>query len=143
QTGQLDANGKLTISLPTAVAPDHKDMEYRVEARVTDDAGREIAGTNAVLATYGSFRIGVMPVSYLVQAGGRVRAAVEAQTYAGTPVRTPIEARLVTVSNYGNRQQESEYAHYAAATDAQGRAEIEFAAPPQPPPGSSWAIEAA
>src|ERR1022692_3682503 len=53
--GQLDADGKLTISLPTAVSDRKRDFVYRIEARVTDQANREITGRGWVIATYGSF----------------------------------------------------------------------------------------
>ena len=49
--GVLDANGRLTISLPTAIDDKHNDQDYRVEARVTDAANREVSGHSTVLAT--------------------------------------------------------------------------------------------
>ena len=52
----LDANGRLTVTLPTAVDGKHNDQDYRIEARVTDAANREVSGHATVLATYGSFR---------------------------------------------------------------------------------------
>ena len=45
QEGQLDADGKLTVNVPTAVPDRKSDYLYRIEARVTDDANREINGT--------------------------------------------------------------------------------------------------
>jgi hypothetical protein len=51
----LDANGKLTVTLPVAVDGKHNDQDYRIEARVTDAANREVSGHATVLATYGSF----------------------------------------------------------------------------------------
>jgi hypothetical protein len=55
----LDADGKLTVWLPVAVEAKPRDMDYRIEARVTDAANREVAGHSTVLATYGSFHIEV------------------------------------------------------------------------------------
>ena len=55
--GQLDADGKLTITLPTAVSERKQDFIYRIEARVTDQANREITGRGWVIATYGSFAV--------------------------------------------------------------------------------------
>ena len=42
--GQLDADGKLTINFPTTVSDHKTDYRYRIEARVTDQAKREIVG---------------------------------------------------------------------------------------------------
>ena len=41
--GVLDANGRLTVTLPTAVDGKHEDQDYRIEARVTDAANREVS----------------------------------------------------------------------------------------------------
>ena len=42
--GVLDANGRLTVSVPSAVDGKHQDQDYRIEARVTDAGNREVAG---------------------------------------------------------------------------------------------------
>ena len=55
QSGTLDADGKLQITVPTRVDSKHQDLVYRIEARVTDAGNREIAGHGYALATYGSF----------------------------------------------------------------------------------------
>jgi uncharacterized protein YfaS (alpha-2-macroglobulin family) len=88
--GLLDANGQLTVTLPTRVDGKHTDQDYRIEARVTDVANREVAGHSSVLATYGSFRVGVEPTNYVVQAGQPVRVKVTAQDYDNKPVLTQV-----------------------------------------------------
>ena len=65
--GVLDANGRLTVTLPAAVDGKHNDQDYRIEARVTDAANREVSGHSTVLATYGSFRVSVEPTSYVFE----------------------------------------------------------------------------
>ncbi len=67
--GVLDANGRLTVTLPAAIDGKHDDQDYRIEARVTDAANREIAGHSTVLATYGSFRLSAEPTSYVFYPG--------------------------------------------------------------------------
>ncbi len=86
----LDANGQLTVTLPTQIDRKHTDQDYRIEARVTDAANREVAGHSTVLATYGSFRLSVEPTSYVVQAGQPTRVKVTAQDYDGKPVQTKV-----------------------------------------------------
>ena len=79
--GVLDANGRLTVTLPTAVDGKHNDQDYRIEARVTDAANREVSGHSTVLATYGSFRVSVEPTSYVFETGKPARVKVTAQDY--------------------------------------------------------------
>ncbi len=93
--GRLDANGKLTVSIPTTFDPDHHlDKDYVVEAGVTDEAGREISGRYRILATYGSFRLQVEPLSYSVQQGQNASFQVTAVNYDGKPVQTPVHLHL-------------------------------------------------
>ena len=99
QEGVLDADGKLTVSLPVAVEGKPRDMDYRIEARVTDAANREVAGHTTVLATYGSFHIDVEPTSYIYKSGDPVRVKVQAQDYDSKPIQTAVHAD-VTVSQW-------------------------------------------
>ena len=41
--GVLDANGRLTVTLPDAIDGKHHDQDYRIEARVTDAGEREVS----------------------------------------------------------------------------------------------------
>jgi uncharacterized protein YfaS (alpha-2-macroglobulin family) len=99
QEGVLDADGKLAISLPVAVEAKPRDMDYRIEARVTDAANREVAGHATVLATYGSFHIDAQPTSYVYKSGDPVRVKVQAQDYDSKPIQTVVHA-TVTVGQW-------------------------------------------
>jgi hypothetical protein len=99
QEGVLDADGKLTVSLPVAVEAKPRDMDYRIEARVTDAANREVAGHVTVLATYGSFHIDVQPTSYVYKSGDPVRIKVQAEDYDPKPVLTKVHA-VVTLNHW-------------------------------------------
>jgi uncharacterized protein YfaS (alpha-2-macroglobulin family) len=90
QTAKLDANGKLTISVPTKVdsSQRHTDQDYTVEAGVTDEANREITGRGHFLATYGSYRIHVEPDSYAVRSGDNAHFSITAVDYDNKPVQT-------------------------------------------------------
>jgi uncharacterized protein YfaS (alpha-2-macroglobulin family) len=97
--GQLDADGKLTISIPTAVS-DHKfDWIYRIEARVADQANREITGKGVVVATYGSFALHVSPQRYFYTPGSRAAFTVEARNYDNQPVAARAHVELLQ-TNY-------------------------------------------
>jgi uncharacterized protein YfaS (alpha-2-macroglobulin family) len=90
QEGILDANGRLAVTLPVAIDPKHNDQDYRVEARVTDAANREVSGHATVLATYGSFRVSVEPTSYVFSPGQTPKVKVTAQDYDGKPIQTQV-----------------------------------------------------
>jgi uncharacterized protein YfaS (alpha-2-macroglobulin family) len=94
QTGKLDANGQLKITLPTTLDRDKQDSRYRIEARVTDESRREISGFNSVIATYGSFRVGVTADKYMYQPGETMQLTVTAKDYDGKPVTTPFHVEL-------------------------------------------------
>ncbi len=97
QTGKLDANGKLTITVPTAIDTSRRkmDQDYTIEAGVTDAANREVTGRGRFLATYGSFRIHVEPVSYAVQQGSSALFNLTAVDYENHPVKTSVHIALM------------------------------------------------
>ena len=53
------AEGKLSIQFPAESAK--HDLRYRIEARVTDQANREVSGTGIVLATRAPFYLNAQP----------------------------------------------------------------------------------
>ena len=125
QSGTLDQNGQLQITLPTGFKPEkHPDITYRIEARVTDEGNREISGRNYVLATYGSFQIGASPSSYVYEVGATAQLNVEARYYDGKPVQTPFHVDLKTW-DYRARSGESVFST-DGQTDANGHAEIKI-----------------
>jgi uncharacterized protein YfaS (alpha-2-macroglobulin family) len=95
EEGQLDGSGKLVVTIPTRVEEKYKvDTDYRVEARVTDAAGREIAGHNGFLATYGPFHIDVNAQSYIYKQNDAGQFSVRALDYDKHPVATAVHVEL-------------------------------------------------
>ena len=130
QSGKLDADGKLKIHIPTSLDSRHLDARYRIEARVTDEGNREIAGHSSVIATYASFQVGISTESYFFQKGDTIRANVVAKDYDGKPVQTPVTVSLVR-SHYwgwGQPQDETVTLIQNTQTDANGMAHIEVVA---------------
>jgi hypothetical protein len=127
--GVLDANGRLTVTLPTAVDGKHNDQDYRIEARVTDAANREVSGHTTVLATYGPFRVSVEPASYVFQSGQPVRVKVTAQDYDSKPVQTQVHvaAALEKWDSVTHERTETPVAGSDATTGADGTALVELA----------------
>lgn len=99
--GKLDANGKLVVTIPTKIQDKEKvDVNYRVEARVTDEANREISGTNAVLATYANYHLNVRAQSWVYQQNDTAQVTVGAFDYDKKPVQTQVTLEL-TKYRYG------------------------------------------
>jgi uncharacterized protein YfaS (alpha-2-macroglobulin family) len=124
--GALDANGRLTVQIPTTVDPKHDDQDYRIEARVTDVGEREVAGHSTVLATYGTFRVSAEPTSYVFKTGDPVKIKVTAQDYDNKPIQTPIHiaVNLQKWDSTTHQRSETSVASLDAATKADGTALI-------------------
>lgn len=133
QSGKLDADGKLKVRIPTRLDEHHRDVRYRIEARVTDAANREIAGHNAVTATYGTFQVGISGESYVYQVGDSIRATAIARDYDGKPVSTSVRVELIRgywwyYSRYNNTQRETVLDSQEAQTGPDGTASVTFKA---------------
>ena len=120
--GVLDAQGRLTVTVPTSIDGKHEDQDYRIEARVTDAGNREVAGHVKVLATYGSFRVSVEPTSYVFSPGQAPKAKVRAVDYDGKPVRTAVHiaVNLESWDSVTHERKETQALSRDAATGADG-----------------------
>ena len=125
KTGKLNANGTLVIQVPTHVDTQgnaHPDLDYTVEAGVTDAANREITGRGRFMATYGTFRVNVEPVSYSVHAGDMAKFRVTTVDYDDKPVSTRVHVQLV-FRHYENGNTQTTLGDAAdVTTDASGHA---------------------
>jgi alpha-2-macroglobulin len=125
ESGKLDADGRLKIRVPTSLNERRYDVRYRIEARVTDEGNREISGRTAVIATYGSFMVGVSTETYFFQRGETIRATVSAKDYEGKPVRTPVRVELVRGSYWNQSRPESVLTSQNVETDPTGSVSVE------------------
>jgi hypothetical protein len=100
-TARPSSRSTKACSMPTAASrsrcprrnrPKHNDQDYRIEARVTDAANREVSGHSTVLATYGSFRVSVEPTA-MSSSPATPRVKVTAQDYDGKPIQTQVTRR--------------------------------------------------
>ena len=126
-SGVLDSDGKLQITIPTKVAIDKRDKVYRIEARVTDAANREIAGHSFALATYGSFFLSAEPNSYVYTKGSTATINITAQDYDKKPVQTVFHVEL---NRWDWRTHAGAQVTTAPGqTDASGKAQVKLTVP--------------
>ena len=138
QDGKLDADGKLVVNIPTAVS-DHKfDYRYRIQARVTDDANREIDGTGYVIATYGPFLVKVEPQHYFYEPGSKAAFTIQARDYDNHPVKTSMHVELA-LWNYKDEDHTDVKGSTDVDLDANGSATVTMDLPRQ---GGSYRIRA-
>ena len=124
EEGQLDADGKLTIKIPTKEL--EHDVRLRIEARVTDDAGREIAGAGTVIATVGRYFLNASAAKYVYAPNEPVEVIVEAKDYDGNPV--PNAAfQLELGTRYVRGREFEPFASTTGRTGADGKARVTMA----------------
>ncbi|HEX4999567.1 MAG TPA: MG2 domain-containing protein [Terriglobia bacterium] len=121
QSVQLDADGKAMVTIPTPVSRDKYDMRYRVEARVTDESNREVAGHGTIIATYGSFVVRIRAEDYVVQTGTAARMLIQATDYDSRPIETAARIELRPARS-GPKRPDPIYVG-EARTGADGKAE--------------------
>ncbi len=126
--GTLNADGKLTIDLASQVSPQKADSLYRIEAGVTDKAGREISGTGYVVATYGEFLINVQPDRWFYQPSDLGRFKVETRNYDNQAVSAPVH---LEIRSYDPRRRQwgPELSSADVTSDATGTATGELRLP--------------
>ena len=123
ESGTLDADGKITVTIPTGAAD--FDLRYRIEARVTDQAEREISGASFAIATVGPYYIRIDSEQYVYEPGARGAFLVETKDYDGNPV--PNVAFHVDLREYRWRGPQGELvSSIDGRTDAQGKARVEM-----------------
>ncbi len=127
QSGTLDADGKLQITVPTQVNPKKQDVTYRIEARVTDEGNREISGHGFALATYGSFYLTAEPNSYVYSKGSAAIINVTAQDYDKKPIATAFRAEF---SRWNWQKRSGELVSTSQGqTGADGKGQVQFTIP--------------
>lgn len=124
QQTRLDARGRAEVEIPTEVDANGEDRRYRIEARVTDAANREVSGNRSVVATYGEFLITSQASKYVYQPGETVSLRVRAIDYDEKPVSKPVAVEVVERKGRNRRPVLTSQ----VTTDAGGTAVFEFPA---------------
>ncbi len=127
--GQTNADGKLKVSVDNPVADKEEERfgwVYRIEARVTDEARREISGAGYVVAPYASYLVTAQPNGYVYAPGETVKLKVEIRDFDAAPQAAAYRVEVLT-SDWREKTQRV-IATYPGRT-FEGQAVTEFPAP--------------
>ncbi|HEY3457528.1 MAG TPA: MG2 domain-containing protein [Bryobacteraceae bacterium] len=136
EEGSLDSDGRLIVTIPTTVSDNKIDYRYRIEAGVTDAAGREIAGTGWLIATYGSFVVNVTPTNYFFAPSTTARFRLETRDYDNRPLSSAAHLELASY-NFRDRSAGRVVSRADVTTGADGTATAELQLPAQ---GGSYRV---
>jgi len=128
EEGELDADGKLTVTIPAPVSEEKHDHLYSVEARVTDAGNREVSGIGWFVASYASLRLHAIADRYVYSPDAKASFRVEARGQDGSPVAARFRAELYKVS-YRRRQEMSLQDAVEGATGTDGIGNVNFTTP--------------
>ena len=129
-TGELNAAGKLSVKIPNE--PNKHDVQYWIEARVTDASNREVSGFGSVIATVGPYRISIQADKYVYEPGDKARFKVEARDYDDRPmadVAFKIDLHEYRYEGDRNERRGKVLATVQGTTDQQGNAAVEVTIP--------------
>ena len=131
EEGVLDQDGKLAISFKTNMSEHRFDNRYRIEARVTDEAKREISGAASVIATYGSFLVNIEPNRYFYEPSTKGTFNVLARDYDNKPIQTKAHVELLLWNWRGDNDNAQVKASTDVMTGADGSAVATLDTPAQ------------
>lgn len=127
--GQTNADGKLHVLVDNPVA-DKEDERfgwvYRLEARVTDAARREISGSGYVIAPYASYSVTAQPNGYVYAPGETVKLNVQVRDHDGAPQSAAYRVDVLT--SYWQEKEARVVASYQGRT-LEGQSVTELPAP--------------
>jgi uncharacterized protein YfaS (alpha-2-macroglobulin family) len=130
---RLDADGRAQVRIPLQVDENGRDFSARIEAQVTDAAGREVSGSTIVHATFGAFMLSAQTATSVYRPGNPVEALIRAVDYTGAAQANVAVGLVLEHLRYAQgRYSEpavTELAAITVTTDAEGRATGRFTLP--------------
>jgi uncharacterized protein YfaS (alpha-2-macroglobulin family) len=129
-----DAEGRATLRLPTPFGRD-SDLQFRIEARVTDGSRREVSGETSIRVGQRSYGVQLAADHRIYRPGDRVRVGLRSETLDEDPVA--VEGSVKVIRRRWKKSEEQGGGSYSeklvqeisrAATGEDGVGEFEFAA---------------
>ncbi len=130
-TGQLDADGDLSVSLPTEIDQQRRDFRYRLEAHVTDASNREITGGHAVTVTYSTVVVLLESDRYVYTPGQNADITIHTLDYDSNPISASVQLNFAGHSSWGSAQ-EQDLSQASISTDTHGLAHYTYTIPDVP-----------
>ncbi|MBI2835638.1 MAG: hypothetical protein HYX76_14555 [Acidobacteria bacterium] len=125
-TAQLDDQGRALIRVPLELDEQGEDYTLRVEARVTDQSGREVSGHASINATSWTFLLASSVDQYVYKPGSEAQVRVRAVAYDGAPqTAVRIDVALEKLTYRDGRYDEpiaTEVTRTSLETDTEGNA---------------------
>lgn len=134
-TARLNDQGSAEIAVPLALDDQGRDYTARIEARVTDSSGREVAGAASVIATHGRFLVIVRSERHVYSPGDTANVNLRALDYSGNPqagVRIHALLERIEYRSSDSTQTTTTLHESDQDADADGRARWSFRAPSEP-----------
>jgi alpha-2-macroglobulin len=128
-TGQLDANGLLTINVPTEIEEHHMDYTYHVEAHVTDASNHEITGGRSAIATYSTIVVMVDTDRYVYKPGDQANVTIRTVDYDSQPVSATVYLAFEQRKYWDQEKAEKVLGSENVKTDPNGVAHISYKVP--------------
>ncbi|HLY60330.1 MAG TPA: MG2 domain-containing protein [Terriglobia bacterium] len=128
-TGQLDANGLLTVTVPTETDERQMDYTYHVEAHVTDASNHEITGGRAAVATYSTIVVMVDTERYVYKPGDMASVTIRTYDYDSQPISAPVHLDFEQSSYLNQEKSVSVLAQENIKTDSNGVAHFSYKVP--------------
>jgi hypothetical protein len=127
--GQLDADGILKISVPTAPDEEKKPYRYRLEARVTDAANREISGSRSALVIYSTVVVLLDTNRYVYRASDQADITIRTVDYDMHPVSTAVQLTFESREGWRSDSPRRVLGSARVTTDAKGVAHHKYTVP--------------
>ncbi len=131
-TGQLDADGLLKIQVPTPLDENRRAYRYRIDARVTDAANREISGSRSALVVYSTVVVLLDTNRYVYRAGDTADVTIRALDYDMQPVATDVSLTFESRENWYSDSPRRQLSTARVTTDAKGVAHFKYKVPNTP-----------
>ncbi len=128
-TGQLDPDGLLKIQIPTPLDKDKRAYTYKIDARVTDAANREISGSRSVLVVYSTVVVLLDTNRYVYRAGDVADITVRTVDYDMQPVSTDVNLKFESRETWERDAPRRLLSSGKVTTDAKGVAHYKYTVP--------------
>ena len=128
-SGQLDADGLLKIRIPTPLDENRRAYRYRIDARVTDAANREISGSRSVLVVYSTVVVLLDTNRYVYRTGDVADISVRTLDYDMQPVATDVSLTFESRDNWYRDSPRTQLTSGRVTTDAKGVAHYKYKLP--------------